>query len=98
MEDVNGCGGKGSWIKPPHSAFFEASCNIHDEGYNKGGDEANRFECDGKFFIMMIKDTFRINKSFKRLYFQLWAFTYFIAVRIGGKKYFNYNKKRLKYV
>lgn len=91
MEDVNGCGGKGSWIKPPYAAFFEASCNKHDEGYDKGGTEANRFECDGKFFIMMIKDTFKINKPLKRLYFQLWSFLYFVAVRIGGKKYFNYN-------
>jgi hypothetical protein len=90
MEDVNGCGGKGSWIKPPYAAFFEASCNKHDRGYSKGGDEAVRFECDGKFFIMMIKDTFKIKGCVKRLYFQVWGFSYFIAVRIGGKKYFNY--------
>lgn len=90
MENVNGCGGKGSWIKPPYSAFFEASCNIHDIGYSKGGDESNRFECDGKFFIMMLKDTFRIKNYFKRLYFQSWAFIYFIAVRLKGKKFFNF--------
>lgn len=89
MEDVNGCGGKGSWINPPNF-IFEASCNKHDEGYNVGGDDARRFECDGKFFIMMIKDTFIVKGWFKRMYFQAWAFTYFIAVRIFGKKFYNY--------
>jgi len=90
MEDVNGCGGKGSWINPPNF-MFEASCNKHDIGYGVGGDEAKRFECDGKFFIMMIKDTFQVKGWFKRVYYQGWAFVYFIAVRIFGKKYFNYN-------
>ena len=88
--ETNGCGGKGAWIKVPNF-IFEASCNQHDIGYGIGGDEARRFECDGKFFIMMIKDTFQVNGWFKRFYFQSWAFVYFVAVRIFGKKYFNYN-------
>jgi hypothetical protein len=88
--ETNGCGGKGSKIRPPYGKFFEASCNKHDIGYGVGGDEAKRFECDGKFFIMIIKDTFKIKGWFKRVYFQVWAFVYFISVRIFGKKYFNY--------
>jgi hypothetical protein len=87
---MNGCGGKGSWVKAPNF-IFEASCNKHDEGYNTGGDDAKRFECDGKFFIMMIKDSFRVDSMIKRLYYQSWALVYFTAVRIFGKKYFNYN-------
>jgi hypothetical protein len=85
----NGCGGKGSWIKVPNF-IFEASCNKHDIGYGLGGNEASRFECDGKFFIMMIKDTFKVKGWFKRFYYQLWAFVYFLAVRLKGNKFYNY--------
>ena len=90
MKETNGCGGKGSSIKPPYRNFFEASCNKHDIGYNIGGDESRRFECDAKFLVLMIKDTFRIKSKLKRLYYQAWSFVYFLAVRIFGKKYFNY--------
>ena len=88
--DVNGCGGKGSWIKPPYKKFFEASCNKHDLGYNRGGNQADRFECDAKFLVMMLKDTYKLNGWLRRVYYQHWAFTYYLAVRIFGKKYFNY--------
>jgi len=37
----------------------------------------------------MIKDTWQ-KKCVIRLYYQLWAVIYFLAVRIGGKKYFNF--------
>lgn len=87
--ETNGCGGKGSWIKVPNF-IFEASCNIHDIGYGIGGNEARRFECDGKFLIMMIKDTFKVKGWIKRIYYQVWAFVYFLSVRIFGKKYFTY--------
>jgi len=88
---MNGCGGDGSWIRLPYGKFFEASCNKHDISYGIGGDEARRFECDGKFLIMTLKDTFRIKGWFKRVYYQCWAVIYFLGVRVGGKKYFNYN-------
>jgi|TARA_Y100000310_G_scaffold328330_1_gene396308 hypothetical protein len=93
---MNGCGGKGSWIRPPYGKFYESSCNKHDKGYEKGGNELDRFECDAKFLVFMIKDTFRITHKiniiqfFVRVYYQFWAFIYFIGVRIGGKRYFNY--------
>ena len=88
--EKNGCGGKGSWIKPPLKAFFKASCDKHDIGYSYGGDAARRMECDAKFLAFMLSDTLMIVGLFKRTYYQMWAFMYFFAVRIGGKKYFNY--------
>jgi len=88
--EINGCGAKGAWINVP-DFMFEASCNKHDIGYGIGGDEAKRFECDGKFLIMMLKDTMSLTGWFRRVYFQSWAFVYFIAVRIFGKKFYNYN-------
>lgn len=90
MDKTNGCGGKGSWVKPPFRKFFEASCNKHDIGYGKGGDENKRFECDGKFLIMMIKDTFKLKYKIVRLYYQSWCLIYFFAVRWRGHKFFNY--------
>lgn len=90
--EVNGCGGKGSIIKPPLKKFFEASCNLHDVGYSIGGDESRRFECDAKFLVMMLKDTFKIKNYFNRVFHQFWAIIFFLAVRIFGKKYFNYTK------
>jgi hypothetical protein len=93
IDEFNGCGGKGSWFKPPFKKFFEASCNKHDIGYGIGGDEAKRFECDGKFLIMMLKDTFKEKKWTSRVFYQWWAFAYFLGVRMGGEKFFNYTTK-----
>ena len=92
----NGCGGKGSWFRPPLGVFFEASCNQHDVGYSYGGDKSRRMECDAKFLAMMLSDTMRIISVFKRTYYQIWAFLYFFAVRLGGKKYFNYRDIAIK--
>lgn len=86
---MNGCGGEGSWIRPPYRIFFEASCNKHDKSYEEGGNAARRLECDTKFFAMMMKDTWK-KKGIKRLYYQCWAIIYYLGVRLGGKKYFNY--------
>lgn len=92
QEEINGCGGKGSKIRPPYGVFFKASCNKHDEGYFMGGDKIRRMECDSRFFSAMLEDTMRIEKWYKRTYYQSWAFIYFFAVRLFGKKFFNYKK------
>ena len=89
-EEINGCGGKGGWFKPPYSAFFKSSCNKHDKGYYKGGTEIDRMNCDANFLRYMLIDCQRIKNKFKRWYFKRWAFVYFKAVRVLGKKYFNY--------
>lgn len=36
--------------------FFTASCEKHDFGYWKGGDEARRKECDEKFLRAILGD------------------------------------------
>ena len=69
--------------------FFEASCNYHDEGYDKGGNEPRRWECDFKFFLAMLRDTKRV-----RWYFMLPAFSmaisYYLIVLLTGWIQFNY--------
>ncbi len=77
------CGIKGL-IPPPHHIFFNASCKKHDEGYAKGGDSLRRLECDVKFYGAMIEDIQGVRGYWRRLYYRLWAFLYFVSVRIFG--------------
>jgi len=92
---MNGCGGKGARIKAPNF-IFEASCNKHDELYEKGGKEVDRFIADFLFWWYMNKDVNLFAKKYWYVYPLsyllgfMWAALYCIAVRIGGKKYFNY--------
>ena len=86
----NGCGGKGSWIKPPHKLFFKACCDRHDYGYWKGGDEKRREYCDLKFYDAMLEDANKVSNWFSRQRYKAWAWLYFKAVRINGKKYFDF--------
>lgn len=87
------CGAKGSCFHPPYSIFFNSSCKKHDEGYEKGGVEKDRLWCDCVFFFNLILDTWRIKNKFKRFYFKVWCFLYFLAVRTFGKKHFKYESK-----
>ena len=86
----NGCGGKGSIIKPPHRIFFKASCNHHDYGYYKGGTERDRLTCDTKFYNEMKRDC-KCLPFYQKLRYVPWCLIYFKSVRIFGKKYFNYS-------
>jgi hypothetical protein len=89
-EICNGCGGKGSYVKPPHAVFFNASCNHHDYGYWKGGTEADRKTCDDKFYSEMVKDC-KVLPWYKWLRYRPWCYLYYLAVRKWGKKYFYYS-------
>lgn len=94
---INGCGGRNSKIskilaKFFSGFFFEASCEKHDFWYFKGWDEARRKECDIKFLKAMKRDVQRQFFLF-RPYFYLIAYCFYFAVRIFGKKHFNYIKK-----
>ena len=89
----NGCGPDWvpRWIKSAlFDWFHEASCDKHDEGYSKGGDEARRKVCDKKFLEAMLRDTLRqpTIPSRKIAFVQAWA--YYGLVRVFGKSSFNY--------
>jgi hypothetical protein len=94
-EHSNGCGPE--WMPKSLKSlffdwFFEASCNKHDEGYEIGGDEVKRFECDWKFFQAMKRDTLRM-RGISRFFRWIQAITFFVLVRGYGWIYFNYEKK-----
>jgi len=84
----NGCGGKGGWIKPPNF-LFRASCNHHDFLYYRGMTDEDRQVADDSFYKWMKKDVAEA-AWYKRLHYGIWAYVYYKAVVISGKKYFSY--------
>ena len=90
----NGCGSKGSFIKPPLAAFFKASCDLHDLSYILGGTEEDRIKADCGFLKAMLQDCERIESNIKRKYYITWAYLYFAAVRAFGWKYFDYTEDK----
>lgn len=91
----NGCGP--SWLPSfikelLFNWFHEASCDKHDEGYEQGGDEVRRFECDWKFWLAMHRDTLRL-KGVKRWLAWMHAVLFFAFVRLLGWVQFNYDGK-----
>jgi hypothetical protein len=72
--------------------MFEASCNIHDDYYNKGGNEIDRKIADVYLFEYMKQDIKKL-PVIKQPYFYMWVLLYYWAVRIYGTKYFYYKKK-----
>ena len=87
----NGCGVKGGWIKPP-DFLFHASCNHHDFRYWRGCTEADRKNADDSFYKWMKVDVSE-SKWYLKPYYHFLAWTYYKAVRLFGKKYFNYSDK-----
>lgn len=87
----NWCGGKWSWFVPPYAVMFKASCDKHDELYNEGGNEIDRKIADVYLLEYMKLDVKQLC-IFKRLWYYPWAYLYYIAVRLFGSKYFNYQK------
>ncbi len=94
---INGCGSHNRgflqkfFLKILSPKFFTASCNKHDFGYWKGGDETRRKECDEKFLQAILQDVENISENFlKKFFYKIIAYLFYTAVRIGGRKYFNY--------
>ena len=85
----NGCGAKGSFIRPPYGSFFLASCNHHDYGYWKGCTEDHRKICDKNFLTAMLKDCSTL-PWYNKIRYYPWCHAYYRAVRIFGKKAFYY--------
>lgn len=84
----NGCGGKGGLIKPPNFIFL-ASCNHHDFKFWLGC-TVIEFKQSNKDFYYWMKEDIKQAKWYKRAYYHVWAYSYYKAVDIGGKKYFNF--------
>lgn len=92
-EICNGCGGKGSWVKPPLSVFYDTSCNHHDYGYWCGACEEDRLKDDTKLREMMRKDCARL-PWYKQALYRPWCLFYYQAVRAKGDNYFYWGKEK----
>ena len=89
-EICNGCGAKGGFIKPPNF-IFKASCNQHDFYYWRGCNEDNRKTADEAFYKYMKIDIQDRDYGFlKKAWYHTWAWGYFKAVRVFGKKAFTF--------
>lgn len=88
-EICNGCGGKGSIIKPPYAAFYETNCNKHDFSYYVGYAEEHRLKADKGLRKAMKKDCDRL-PWYKQLKYRPWCNIYYASIRLMGKKYFHY--------
>jgi hypothetical protein len=90
----NGCGPSWlpRWLKSLlFDWFHEASCAKHDEGYEKGGAEADRLRCDQKFLEAMLIDTLA-QPWWIRPYYGIQAYLFYAIVRVFGWVQFNYEK------
>jgi hypothetical protein len=85
-----------SWLRVLITAlasgyFIEASWQHHDWGYGKGGNEIDRINCDGRFLIAMRRDVYR-TPFLLRIPAWLFCHGFYIAVRFGGRRSFNYHR------
>lgn len=102
----NGCGGKGGWIKPPDFIFLAScnhhdfkfwlghtlehfyKANKDFYTWMKKDIESIAFYKDG---MNWIERTISISKvTIKKSHYHIWAYAYYQAVNIGGKKYFHF--------
>lgn len=82
--DTNKCGFKiiQAIVKPPYRAFFNASCQIHDDNYTIGGTEADRLKADLGFLWRMLEDCNKIEDYNKKKKAVRHAILYYILVRV----------------
>lgn len=83
------CGGKGSKIPVPEF-MFHASCVYHDISYASGREESDRKRADKGFLRAMKRDVCRLPIWRRPLAYSA-AYLYYSAVRLFGKKFFNYS-------
>jgi len=94
-EDVgNGVGAKGSVLTPilnnlPSSHIFREPANAHDVFYHQGKTESTRKIADKIFLELMLNEAKKLSFIRRKLYKAL-AYRNYYAVRIFGKKYFNF--------
>lgn len=73
----------------PSSHLFYDAANYHDLAYHIGGGELQREFADYLFLKRMLEATKKCNFFMKPIYF-LSAYRNYYAVRLFGKRFFNY--------
>lgn len=73
------------------SFCFEASCDLHDLFYRRGGGILDKIEADLDFYFLMISDILRKQDALiNSMFYCLMATAYFFAVSIFGLFSFNW--------
>ena len=89
-----GCGcatGLLKYIKPPYAKRYYVPCFLHDNEYDKGGDECNRKVVDRQLFNNMQKVSRQLsNEPFTLTWFTLIALLYYVSVRLFGRFFYKY--------
>jgi hypothetical protein len=109
-EICNGCGGKGGFVKPPHSILFKPVCDPHDYDYWSGCSWWDKIKADWKMHqgmkkavkkmdIQILRDHLYFNESLLpdwavRQIYYRWADAYFAGVSVAGKLYFYFDKNK----
>lgn len=90
----NGCGcekGVLKYIKPPYAKMFYVACVMHDDAYDRGGDERQRRAADTDLFRHMVQLVHRSEHKPPRIaWLTLIALLYYMSVRLFGRYFFNY--------
>lgn len=77
--------------------IFRGCCDKHDRAYARGGTEADRKLADKQFHYCM-KETVKRNRLWVLRWAFFWPMSYwrYWAVRVAGKKHFNYHDRTTK--
>lgn len=100
----NGCGcesGVLKWLKPPYAKVFYTPCCMHDDDYDRGGNEQDRWIADRWLYNRMLKvirqnyvQNHRVvtdkSSPWEILKLVMVANLYYASVRLFGRFYFNY--------
>jgi len=87
----NYCGfKKGLLIRPPFWSFQNASCKVHDDNYEIGGEISDRLTADIGFLWRMCEDANEQPTVLKKKLAVYSAILYFLAVRSFGWISFNW--------
>ena len=90
----NGCGTKKFKLNVPEFVFHE-SCLKHDFYYWRGGKEKDRVKADKEFYKDMKMDL-KFSPWYKRPFYRIVAWVYYIAVRLAGRLSFKYGAKKTR--
>lgn len=72
------------FIRPPFWSFHTASCLIHDQNYEAGGNKMDRMTADTGFLWRMLSDANKQESLQKKKLAVYTAIVYFLAVRLFG--------------
>ena len=94
LNQHNGCGsakGMWAWVKPPQG-HARVHCDAHDEAYDIGGDEHDRYLADRALMRGIMGDATG-RPWWQRPGFRVKAILYYLAVRKFASPYFYYHAK-----